>query len=107
MTLRITDDLITSPDTPHQAARITGTRWAVTWLRRDQHITRNQAITAMTIASTAAATEAQRGGPVVTASGPADRRDPIYAHLNSWASELGLDGTSAVLMTRESPGWEV
>ena len=101
MTLSITDDLITSPDTPHKAVRITKTAWLVTFLRRDHRLNRNQAITAMTIASTVGATDrdlAKIGGPV-------DKRDPLWPHIQSWAGELGLDGTGAVLMVKEAPKW--
>lgn len=98
MTLKIDDDLITSPDTPHTAVRITKTMWVVTWLRRDHRLTRNQAITAMTIASTAAATRQLTGQPV-------SKHDPIWPHIVTWAGELGLDGPGAVLKVSEPPKW--
>lgn len=95
MTLKIDDDLMSSPDTPHVAVRITITSWLVTWLRRDMRVTRNQAITAMTIASVVGATE-----NTIT------RKDPIWPHVNSWASELGLDGESAISYATEPRKWE-
>lgn len=102
MTLKIDDDLITSPDTQHVAVRITKTAWLVTWLRHDHRLNRNQAITAMMIASTVAATRRQ----IVTIAGPLDRKDPIFTHVNSWAGELGLDGTSAALWVAEARKWQ-
>lgn len=104
MTLRIEDAEITSPDTAHRAIRITNTMWLVTWLLRDHRVTRNQAITAMTIASTVGATKDRQ---LATIGGPVDKRDPLWPFIVSWAGELGLDGTSAVLMVSEPPKWEV
>jgi hypothetical protein len=94
MTVQIDDDLMTSPDTPHQAVRISGTAWAVTWLRRDHRLTRNQAITAMTIAS------------VVGVGGKLTRSDPIWRHVNNWADELGLTGDDAIADAMKPKRWE-
>lgn len=102
MTLRIDDDLISSPDTAHRAVRITKTAWLVTWLRRDHRLNRNQAITAMMIASTVTATRRQ----IVTIGGPIERNDPVFAHINSWAAELGLDGTVAALAVGAPRKWD-
>ena len=105
MTLRIDDDRITSPDTRHEAVRVSKTMWLVTWLRRDHRLTRNQAITAMTIAETIDGAETRAkfgpdGGPVI-------RRDPLWLAFVSWAAELGLDGHMAALAARQAPKWEV
>lgn len=105
MTLAITDDAITSPDTRHRAIRVSKTMWLVTWLRRDHRLTRNQAITAMTIASTVEATE--HAGAFDHQGKPVTPRDPIWVHVNSWAHELGLDGQGAILYVRQAPKWEV
>ena len=100
MTLQIDDDQMTSPDTVHRAVRISKTAWLVTWLRRDHRLTRNQAITAMTIAETVTAT-------ITAASGPLDKKDPVWPFLVSWAGELGLGAADAIRMTTNPPLWEV
>lgn len=94
MTLKIDDDTITSPDTWHVAVRITHVQWRVTWLLPDRRLTRNQAITAMMIAS-------------VVGAAPGDiTGDPIYGHVNSWAHELGLDGAGAAGYAARPCRWE-
>ena len=105
MTLKINDDVITSPDTPHTAVRITHTKWVVTWLRKDHRLTRNQAITAMTIASVVGASGRSQLVIQGPSAGPVDKRDPIWGHLVSWAGELGLDGAQAVLYAAAAPKW--
>ena len=105
MTLKIDDDQITSPDTRHQAKRVTKTTWLVTWLRDDHRLTRNQAITAMIIASTVDATE--HAGAFDHQGHPVTRRDPLWLHIISWAAELGLDGAHAILQVRQAPKWKV
>jgi hypothetical protein len=73
---------MSSPDTPHSAT-VTGGGWQVSWLP-GRTLDRNQAITAMTIASTVGG----RGVP---------RADnPIWLHLDGWAAELGLTAPAAV-----------
>lgn len=103
MTLHVGDDRITSPDTAHSAIRLSQTHWAVTWLTRDRHITRNQAITAMLLAATIGVTERlQPVGLEVRV----ERRDPLWLNVCAWASELGLDGTGAAIATSNPPLWE-
>lgn len=95
MTVKIGDDYFDSPDTQHVAIRINNTQWRITWLREDHRLTRNQAITAMMIASVTGATE-----------GDITSKDPIYGTINSWAHELGLDGPGALLMVARPRRWE-
>ena len=95
MTLRIDENRMSSPDTHHIAKRISLTSWVVTWLRQDHRLTRNQAITAMTIASVVGASEEK-----IT------KRDPIWPHVNAWASELGIEGETAVNWTMQPKKWE-
>jgi hypothetical protein len=97
MTISITDDKMTSPDSHHAAVRIGSTHsWRVTWLRQDHRLTRNEAITAMTIASVVGASDEK-----IT------RQDPIWGHVNSWAHELGLEGEGAIGYAMQPCKWEV
>jgi hypothetical protein len=88
--IRITDTHMTSPDTPHNAMA-TGGGWRVSWLP-GRALTRNQAITAMTIATVV-------GGRGVDLSD-----DPIWSHLDNWAAELGLSGPDAMARASEPLG---
>lgn len=111
MTVKIGDELFTSPDTHHVAVWITKTAWLVTWLRDDHRLTRNQAITAMMIASTVGATApdlklpAGLGGNELAIVARI-AKDPVFAHLNSWAGELGLDGKQAIAMVLQPRKWD-
>lgn len=95
MTLAIDENRMTCPETPHTAVRQSSISWRVTFLRPDHVLTRNQAITAMSIAEVV-------GG----ADGPIDRGDTWYGQLASWAAELGLDTESALLAASRPPRWE-
>ena len=88
--IRITDTHMSSPDTPHTATA-TGDGWRVSWLP-GRVLTRNQATTAMVIAT------------VVGGQGVGLSHDPIWAFLDSWAAELGLSGSDAVVRASEPPG---
>lgn len=89
MSLRIGDLLMTSSVTGHTARRETGQRWwSVTWLGHRQ-LTRNQAVTALTLAEFVAA----------GAVGPAHRD---WATLRTLAAELGLTADNAVYLIKES-----
>lgn len=89
MTLHITADRITSSVSPHSATRTMATAadaipggatmWSVTWLNR--RLTRNDAITAMTIVEEA-------GG--------------VGAVVDSLAGELGLTGDEAIRLVAET-----
>lgn len=86
MSMKITDTVMTSDQTPHKATAgpvANGQQfWTVTWLPGRQ-LTRNEAITAMILAETVAA-------------GLGDHTDPQWLHIDGWAAELGLHGTDAV-----------
>lgn len=86
MSLRIGDARMTSGVTGHTARRTDDT-WSVTWLK-DRALTRDQAITALTLAELVAA-------GVIS---PAHRQWP---HITSFAAELGLTGDDAVYLIRE------
>ena len=83
--LRISDELITSTDTPHVAWRrpdaAAGERaaWAVSWLPL-RLLTRRQALVAMMLAEA-----------VSRGIGPDDQQ-----RVESWAHELGLTGPEAI-----------
>lgn len=95
MTIMIKDDRITSPDTPHVAIRKSLTSWHVTWLKIEHGpLTRNQAITAMTLAA------------IVGATGHVTKADPIWPHIRDWAAELGLNPQNAITYVTDPPQWE-
>jgi hypothetical protein len=95
MRTRITDTQMSSDATPHTATAwpVPGeqTLWSVTWLP-GRALTRDQAITAMTIAETVAEHATAQSG----AGG-------WQLHLESWATELGLNADEAVEMTSVRP----
>jgi hypothetical protein len=91
MALTITDEIMRSTDTPHTAQPY-GDGWAVTWLP-GRVLTRNQAITAMTIAETT--------GRIPADAGPEAYTGRIWVHLDGWAAELGLAGPEAVVLASE------
>jgi hypothetical protein len=88
--IRISDTHMSSPDTPHTAIAIAD-GWKVSWLS-GHTLDRNQAITAMTIAT------------IVGGRGVGLSEDPIWPHLDNWAAELGLSGADAVIRASEPPG---
>ncbi len=100
--LTITDTEMASDVTRHTAAVLPGvtveggpTAWGVTWLP-GRALTRSQAVTAMTIAEVVAE-HGTRGDPLV----PGHR---LWAHLEGWAAELGIDGPqTAVELVRAAP----
>jgi len=87
--ITITDTHMSSPDTPHTATAAGG-GWQVSWLP-DRTLDRNQAITAMVIAS------------IVGGNGVPRADDPIWLHLDGWAAELSLTAPSAVVRASEPP----
>lgn len=92
MATRITDAGMTSNQTRHSAYRAPGGGWAVTWLP-GRTLTRDQAITAMTIAEV-----------VQTHAGElADSSARLWLHLDGWAAELGVTGPEAVAKASLSP----
>jgi hypothetical protein len=88
----ITDTHMSSPDTPHTAT-VTGGGWEVSWLP-GRTLDRNQAITAMTIASTIGGTGVPRAD------------DPVWLHLDGWAAELSMTAPGAVVRVSEPPAWD-
>ena len=96
MTTRITETEMTSSATRHTATArpVPGepTLWSVTWLP-GRALTRDQAITAMTIAETVSA----------TANPPGSAEGRWRPHLESWAAELGLSADAAAEMASAPP----
>ena len=92
MALTITDRVMRSPDTKHTAHRQLSASWTVTWLP-DRALTRDQAITAMTIA--------EEVGRI-----PADAGPEAY-DAKFWALVDSLGGrTRPVRAGRGSTGFE-
>jgi hypothetical protein len=96
---RITDAAMTSNATRHTAivepgAVVEGgpTAWKVSWLP-GRLFTRNQAITAMTIAEAVA----------VHADDLADNASRWWWHIDGWSAELGITGPNAVAEASLSP----
>lgn len=88
--MKIDDYMISSNFTRHTATRPRKmgddeARWSVSWLP-GRKLTRNQAITAMTIAE-AVKTHTDE---------LADNQGKLWGHIDGWAAELGLSGPHAV-----------
>jgi hypothetical protein len=96
MSIRITDTQMTSDQTRHTATAWPvpdePTLWSVTWLP-GRALTRNQAITAMTIAEMV----------VERADILADSSSKLWWHMDAWAEELGITGPNAVAEASLSP----
>jgi hypothetical protein len=94
MGIKITDDSMSGELSPHSAglwpmpdAGEPPTMWRVSWLP-ERPVGRNEAVSAMVLAETVAATEDL--GP--------DHR--LWPFINSWSAELGLSANEAVARTR-------
>jgi|SRR5215472_7557333 len=87
MSTTITSTAMTSDATRHTATAwpVDGepTLWSVTWLP-GRALTRDQAITAMTIAEVVAITDLT------------DNRHRMWLFIDGWAAELGISGPHAV-----------
>ena len=96
--LTITDSEMSSDTTRHTAklvklpSPLTGYSWQVTWLP-GRHLSRDQAITALTIAEVAAA----------HGYGVGDDDSKWRLHVDGWATELGLSGPQATALASMSP----
>jgi hypothetical protein len=79
MALAIGDETITSDRTTHTARTVADEehRWEVSWLP-SRHLDRNSAITAMMLAD-------------LTGYGHVRAGHRLWAHVEGWAAELGLD----------------
>jgi hypothetical protein len=97
VTVSITDNKMTSPHTHHYAVPVNKTSWRVTWLPKGTRLTRNQATTAMMIASV-----------VGQADGPDDLElSPVRRHLPAWAAEVGVAVELAIIFAARPRKWEV
>jgi hypothetical protein len=96
MATKISDSEMTSDQTRHTATAwpVPGepTGWSVTWLP-GRNLTRDQAITAMTIAEAV----------VTHADDLADSASRWWLHIDGWAAELGITGPEAVAAASLSP----
>jgi len=91
MATKITDQGMFSDQTRHTAKR-TESGWLVSWLP-GRTLTRNQAVTAMTIAEAVA----------VHADDLADSSSKWWLHVDGWAAELAMTGPEAVAEASLSP----
>ncbi len=90
MTLTIHDTTVTSDQTAHTARQAPSRNgWQVSWLP-GQTLDRNTAITAMTLADTAAETDLHEG-------------HRLWPHIQGWAAELGLTAPEAVAAVSQPP----
>lgn len=96
--LTITDTEMISDTTRHKAGLVklpsplTGYSWQVTWLP-GRHLTRDQAITAMTIAEFAVTDRGALG----------DVLSPAWSHLAAWSDEIGITPERALAMVSVPP----
>jgi hypothetical protein len=90
MTLKIDDTTMTSDQTAHTARHAPERNgWEVSWLP-GQTLDRNTAITAMTLADTAAERDLHEG-------------HRLWPHVQSWAGELGLTAPNAIARISQPP----
>lgn len=90
MTVTITDTAMTSDQTAHTARHAPERNgWEVSWLP-GQTLDRNSAITAMTLADTAAETGLHEG-------------HRLWPFVQGWAAELGLTAPDAIAKTSQPP----
>ena len=90
MTVTITDTTMTSDRSGCTARRSPDRNgWEVSWLP-GQILDRNTAITAMTLAETAAEHDLHD-------------RHPLLPHVESWAAELGLTAPEAIAKASQPP----
>ncbi len=90
MTLTIHDTTVTSDQTAHTARQAPSRNgWQVSWLP-GQTLDRNTAITAMTLADTAAETDLHEG-------------HRLWPHIQGSAAELGLTAPEAVAAVSQPP----
>jgi hypothetical protein len=91
MTLTITDATMTSDQSAHTARHAPERNgWEVSWLP-GQTVDRNSAITAMTLADTAAERDLHEG-------------HRLWPHIQGWAGELGLTAPDAIARASQPPG---
>jgi hypothetical protein len=90
VTLRIDDTTMTSDQSAHTARHAPGRGgWEVSWLP-GQVLDRNTAITAMTLADTAAEPDLHEG-------------HRLWPHIQGWAGELSLTAPDAIVKTSQPP----
>jgi hypothetical protein len=90
VTLTITDTTMTSDQSAHTARHAPSRNgWEVSWFP-GQIVDRNTAITAMTLADTAAEPDLDEG-------------HRLWPHIQSWAEELGLTAPDAIARASQPP----
>jgi hypothetical protein len=90
----ISAETMTSNATSHSARCVGEDRWTVTWLP-GRVLSGEQAVTAMTIASTVAGHQAPATDPL---------SDAEWAVLDDWALELGITAAEAAALLAVEPG---
>ena len=91
MALTINGTAMTSDQTAHTARQApSGHGWEVSWLP-GQTLDHNTAITAMTLAETAAEPDLDEG-------------HRLWPHIQSWAAELGFTAPDAIARAAQPPG---
>jgi hypothetical protein len=91
VTLTISATTMTSDQSAHTARHAPERNgWEVSWLP-GQTLDRNTAITAMTLADTAAEPGLREG-------------HRLWPHIQGWAGELGLTAPDAIARTSQPPG---
>jgi hypothetical protein len=93
MTLRISDQVMTSDATRHTARQLRPDVWTVSWLP-GRLLDRNQATTAMVLAEKVAET---------VANDELHCGHRLWPLIDQWAAELGLTGPDAVVRASEPP----
>jgi hypothetical protein len=93
MPVTIHDRTMTSDSTSHAARLAPGTQhhWEVSWLP-GRRLTRNEAITAMTLAEACSTTAPPE-------------RNRLWPHIRSWADELGITADHAITRITALPAW--
>lgn len=95
MSLTITDERMVSDRTPHTAVPVDSAQpygqWTVSWLP-GRVLTRNQAITAMTLAEIVAAMQDKGETTVI------DHHHRLWPQVDAFAAELGLSGPHAMTL---------
>jgi hypothetical protein len=91
MALTINDRTMTSDRTHHTARLAPGEQhqWEVSWLP-GRRVTRNEAITAMTLAEESSPTQARD-------------RNRLWPHIQGWAADLGLTAEQAMTRINAPP----
>lgn len=92
MGVSIDEEQMSSDHSAHSARRVEGC-WFISWWPV-RSLTRNQAITAMMLSDVLAGMPRGR-----------EREDRLWPHVEGWARELGLAGSTVLEWAGEAPAW--